>query len=189
MSDFDPYHKWLGIPETERPITKYRLLGIGEFESDREVISAAAERQTIYLRTLQAGEHEVLVAQLLNEVSQARITLLNADQKAEYDEELRKQQTPEPVPEPTPSPVVVRGTENEKKLITLMLNGLAWDLQEDYFAIIPEYVKGVDPEENPEQYEKFMAIFDRSPSHFRDYLINDLATVLQDRVDAVIKEL
>jgi formylglycine-generating enzyme len=123
MSDFDPYHKWLGIPVTERPVSKYRLLGIGDFESDREVISAAAERQTIYLRTLQAGEHEVLVAQLLNEVSQARVTLLNADQKAEYDEELRKQQTPEPVPEPTPppipvvqtptpvpTPVVVRGT-------------------------------------------------------------------------------
>ncbi len=70
---------------------------------------------------MQLGEHAVLVAELLNEVSQARVTLLNADQKSEYDEELRKQQTPEPVPEPTPvpipvvetptpTPVVVRGT-------------------------------------------------------------------------------
>jgi formylglycine-generating enzyme required for sulfatase activity len=107
MSDFDPYHKWLGIPETARPVSKYRLLGIGDFESDREVISGAAERQTIYLRTLQAGEHAVLVAELLNEVSQARVTLLNADQKAEYDEQLRKQQAPEPVPEPTPVPITV----------------------------------------------------------------------------------
>jgi sulfatase modifying factor 1 len=121
MSEFDPYHQWLGIPVTARPISKYRLLAIEDFELDRGVIGAAAERQTIYLRTLQAGEHEVLVAQLLNEVSQARVTLLNADQKAEYDEELRRQQTPEPVPEPspppiplvqapTPTPVVVRGT-------------------------------------------------------------------------------
>jgi formylglycine-generating enzyme required for sulfatase activity len=121
MSDFDPYHIWLGIPETERPISKYRLLALVDFEVNREVISAAAERQTIYLRTLQAGEHEVLVAELLNEVSQARVTLLNAEQKAGYDEGLRKQQSPEPVPEPTPppipvvqppapTPVVVRGT-------------------------------------------------------------------------------
>jgi sulfatase modifying factor 1 len=121
MSDFDPYHIWLGIPETERPISKYRLLALTDFEDNREVISAAAERQTIYLRTLQAGEHAVLVAELLNEVSQARVTLLNAEQKAEYDEELREQQTPEPVSEPTPppipvvqtpppTPVVVRGT-------------------------------------------------------------------------------
>ena len=80
-------------------------------------------------------------------------------------------------------------TENEKKLITLILNGLSWDLLEDYKDIIPRYLKGVDPKENPEQYEKFIAIFDRSPSHFSDYLINDLATVLQDRVDAVITKL
>ena len=63
MSEFDPYHIWLGIPETERPISKYRLLAIADFELDRDVISAAAERQTVFLRTLQAGEHEVLVAQ------------------------------------------------------------------------------------------------------------------------------
>jgi|TARA_R110000751_G_scaffold53094_1_gene115298 hypothetical protein len=80
-------------------------------------------------------------------------------------------------------------TENEKKLITLLLNGLAWDLQQDYFAIIPKYMEGFDAEKNPEQYKKFVAIFDRCPSHFRDYLINDLVTVLQDRIETVIKKL
>jgi sulfatase modifying factor 1 len=129
MSDFDPYHQWLGIPLQEQPAHHYRLLGITDFEADREVISAAAERQTIYLRTMQAGEHEVLVAQLLNEVSQARVTLLNAVQKAEYDEELRKQQTPETVPEPTPipvvhppvsTPVVVRGTVTQEFPVSIV---------------------------------------------------------------------
>jgi hypothetical protein len=81
MSEFAPYHKWLGISETARPISKYRLLAIDELESDRDVIDAAAEQRTIYLRTLQAGEHTVRVADLLNEVSQARVTLLNTDQK------------------------------------------------------------------------------------------------------------
>jgi WD40 repeat protein/formylglycine-generating enzyme required for sulfatase activity len=125
MSDFDPYHIWLGISETARPVSKYRLLAIDAFEDNRDVISAAAERQTVYLRTLQAGEHAVLVAQLLNEVSQARVTLLNADQKAAYDEELLKQLTPEPEAEPTPvpipvvqtpplTPVVVRGTVTQE---------------------------------------------------------------------------
>jgi hypothetical protein len=56
MSDFDPYHKWLGIPKTERPISKYRLLAIADCESDRDDISSAAEWQTVFLRTLQAGE-------------------------------------------------------------------------------------------------------------------------------------
>ena len=69
MPDFDPYHRWLGIPPDERPISKYRLLGIAEFEQDKEIINSASLRQTKHLRTMQAGEHESLVAQLLNEVS------------------------------------------------------------------------------------------------------------------------
>jgi len=106
MSDFDPYHIWLGIPETERPISKYRLLAIADFENNTDVINAAADRHTIYLRTLQAGEHATLVAEMLNEVSQARVTLLNADQKAAYDEQLREQQTPEPKPAPATTPML-----------------------------------------------------------------------------------
>ena len=54
MPDFDPYHRWLGIPPDERPISKYRLLGINEFEVDRDVVNLAAERQTVFLRTMQA---------------------------------------------------------------------------------------------------------------------------------------
>jgi formylglycine-generating enzyme required for sulfatase activity len=100
MSDFDPYHIWLGIPETARPVSKYRLLAIEDFESDREVIGAAAERQTIYLRTLQAGEHEVLVAQLLNEVSQARVCLLDGKSKSRYDTQLRSDLEPAPEQDP-----------------------------------------------------------------------------------------
>jgi formylglycine-generating enzyme required for sulfatase activity len=100
MSDFNPYHQWLGISETERPISKYRLLSVDEFESDRDVISAAAERQTIYLRTLQAGEHAVLVAQLLNEVSQARVCLLDGKSKSRYDTQLRSDLEPAPEQDP-----------------------------------------------------------------------------------------
>jgi hypothetical protein len=100
MAPFDPYHIWLGIPETERPISKYRLLGITDFENNRGVISAAAERQTIYLRTLQAGEHEVLVAQLLNEVSQARVCLLDGKSKSRYDTQLRSDLEPTPEQDP-----------------------------------------------------------------------------------------
>jgi sulfatase modifying factor 1 len=114
MAPFDPYHIWLGIPEADRPISKYRLLGLADFELDRDVISTAVERQIVFLRMLQAGEHEVLVAQLLNEVSLARVTLLNADEKVVYDEQLRIELTPEPEPAPTqaietpaPSPIPV----------------------------------------------------------------------------------
>ena len=43
MSDaFDPYYIWLGIPPEDQPPHHYRLLGVTLFESNREVIEAAA---------------------------------------------------------------------------------------------------------------------------------------------------
>ncbi len=41
---FDPYHVWLGIPPTNRPLNNYTLLGIAEFEDDPRVIANAADR-------------------------------------------------------------------------------------------------------------------------------------------------
>jgi len=38
MPDFDPYHRWLGIPPDERPIFKYRLLVLAGFKDDIEIV-------------------------------------------------------------------------------------------------------------------------------------------------------
>ena len=40
---FDPYYQWLGIPQEERPINKYRLLALQVFESDEGVIARSEE--------------------------------------------------------------------------------------------------------------------------------------------------
>ena len=92
MTPFDPYHKWLGIPADQQPANYYRLLGIKEFEADADVIEGAAERQTIYLRTFQTGPNSELAARLLNEVSAARVCLLDGKSKALYDTQLRAAQ-------------------------------------------------------------------------------------------------
>lgn len=90
MSDsFNGYHVWLGIPPHEQPPHHYRLLGISVFESDRDVIDHAADRQMAHVRTFQAGRHGPLSQQILNELSTARLCLLAADRKAAYDEQLR----------------------------------------------------------------------------------------------------
>ncbi|MBR6437347.1 MAG: hypothetical protein IKS45_12650 [Thermoguttaceae bacterium] len=102
---FDPYYQWLGIPQDERPINKYRLLSLQLFESDEDVIANAADRQMAYIRTFQSGAHSAESQALLNELSSARVTLLNKQSKAEYDQQLRKtlgaqemRTTPPPVP-------------------------------------------------------------------------------------------
>lgn len=102
---FDPYYQWLGIPQEERPINKYRLLALQLFESDEDVIANAADRQMTFIRTFQSGAHSAESQALLNELSSARVTLLNKQLKAEYDQQLRQtlgaremRSTPPPVP-------------------------------------------------------------------------------------------
>ena len=86
---FDPYYKWLGIPPAEQPPNHYRLLGLNLFESDLEVISNAADQRMIHLRAYQTGKHSATSQKLLNEISTARLALLDASRKAVYDEGLR----------------------------------------------------------------------------------------------------
>ena len=48
---FNPYHKWLGIPLEEQPPNYYRLLAIRPFEDDPDVIEAAADQRMSHVRT------------------------------------------------------------------------------------------------------------------------------------------
>src|SRR3569623_558708 len=85
---FDPYYTWLGIPPHEQPANHYRLLGISLFESNDEVISNEADRLMLHLRAFQSGKRSRESQQLLNEISAARVCLLNPATKAQYDAQL-----------------------------------------------------------------------------------------------------
>jgi hypothetical protein len=90
---FDAYHKWLGIPPKEQPPNHYRLLGIERFESDPDVIEAAADQRMAHLRTYQTGRNGPLSQRMLNEVAAAKLCLMRAERKAVYDAELRTEVT------------------------------------------------------------------------------------------------
>lgn len=87
---FDPYYKWFGIRPEDQPPDFYRLLGVEAFETDLDVISNAADQRMNHLRTLQNGPHAAQSQRILNEVSKARVTLLDAERKLSYDVALRK---------------------------------------------------------------------------------------------------
>src|SRR5262245_53892315 len=90
MSDqFDPYHRWLGIPKKFRPPTCYQLLGLGEFEDDSEAIADAAERQMAHVRRYAVGSHAELSQRILRELAAARTCLLDPARRAAYDKMLR----------------------------------------------------------------------------------------------------
>ncbi|HVX60635.1 MAG TPA: hypothetical protein VHC19_08535 [Pirellulales bacterium] len=88
---FDPYRRWLGIPQAEQPPHHYRLLGIGLFEDDPDVIEEAADRQMSHVQRHKTGKHSALSQKLLNELAAAKLCLLDKRRKAAYDEELRAQ--------------------------------------------------------------------------------------------------
>lgn len=116
---FDPYHKWLGISPKDQPPNHYRLLAIELFESDPDVIEGAADQRMAHVRTFQTGQNSALSQRILNELSAAKLCLLNPNQKAEYDRQLQTkllsaapapvaaQPQPAPQPMPVPAPVVV----------------------------------------------------------------------------------
>jgi hypothetical protein len=83
------YEKWLGIKKEHQPPSLYRLLAIDAFECDKEVIANAADSRMGFVRQFQAGENSKLSAEILNELSHARIVLLNPQTKADYDAKLR----------------------------------------------------------------------------------------------------
>jgi hypothetical protein len=88
---FDAYHKWLGIPPKDQPPNHYRLLGIDLFESDPDVIDAAANKQMAFLQGCSTGRHVALSQKLLNEIAAARLCLLNPAKKAAYDAKVKAQ--------------------------------------------------------------------------------------------------
>jgi hypothetical protein len=105
--NFDPYHRWLGISPKDQPPNHYRLLAIDVFEDDPDVIANAADQRMAHVRSFQVGQHSALSQRLLNEIAAARICLLNAARKAEYDGRLRAELAQAAVPaandlEPSP---------------------------------------------------------------------------------------
>jgi hypothetical protein len=85
---FDPYHRWLSIPKHQRPPTYYQLLGVAPDEADPQVITEAALRQTTHVRTYQTGPYAEACTKILNEIAQARATLLHPEKRRDYDARL-----------------------------------------------------------------------------------------------------
>lgn len=96
-ANFDPLHRWLGIPPEEQPPDHYRLLGIAKFEPSTAVIDAAADRQIAFLRVFETGTHAALAKMMVHRISAARSCLVNRHRRAIYDAHL-KNRTPAETP-------------------------------------------------------------------------------------------
>jgi hypothetical protein len=105
QGEFDPYYKWLGIPPSEQPPHYYRLLGVQPFEPDPDVISYAADQRMAILKTFSVSAHSRCAEDLLDEVSSARVCLLNPAKKAAYDGTLRSSTCAQSMPTKVPAAI------------------------------------------------------------------------------------
>ena len=91
-TEFDPYLTWLGIQSTERPLDHYALLGLTRFESSDKLIDQHSVQRIELLQDIATGSDQVELSQrILNEISAARICLLDRGKRAKYDLQLKKQ--------------------------------------------------------------------------------------------------
>ena len=97
MSEFDPYVVWLEIDPALCPPNFYDLLGITPFESDSAIIEKAFEERLRLVRSFQTGPRGLYTQDLLNELTQARLCLLNEQDRLAYDEFLRGGRSKPPV--------------------------------------------------------------------------------------------
>jgi biopolymer transport protein ExbD len=85
---FDPYEKWLGISKGEQPANHYRLLGVSSTEATPEEIERNWEERMAVVKRRATGKRAALSQQLLNELTRAKVTLLDPVRRAEYDKEV-----------------------------------------------------------------------------------------------------
>ena len=93
QEEFDPYLELLGIPKSQQPPNAYRLLGIPDFTSNKQVIANGASRQLQFLRRVGGEQYLDAVQQILNEIARARILLLDDQKRTAYDKTIRKGNT------------------------------------------------------------------------------------------------
>lgn len=104
---FDPYLKWLDIVPGTRPPDHYELLGLDRCEDDRQTISRAADVRMAKIRKIRPGEHLPDWGRLLDQLSAAKICLLDPASKAAYDASLGP--TPASSPQDTAEPPSTAG--------------------------------------------------------------------------------
>lgn len=90
--EFDPYLELLGIPKAEQPPNCYRLLGIPEYTSNKQVIANGAARQMQFLRRVGGDQYMDDVQNILNEISKVRIVLLDDAKRVEYNRNLKSKE-------------------------------------------------------------------------------------------------
>lgn len=85
---FNPYAAWLGLPPNVTNPSHYQLLDLSPAESSSERISMAADRAIARVRSSRPGVAAEVWADLIDQLLEAKTTLLDPARRAQYDQQL-----------------------------------------------------------------------------------------------------
>lgn len=97
---FNPYHEWLGLDQSLTAPNYFQLLGVDPDEEDAERLAAAASEALARVRRHRPGSHAKQWADLLDEITAAKVCLIDPRARRVY---LRQLQSA------TAAPAVTRG--------------------------------------------------------------------------------
>ena len=172
---FDPYYKWLGISPGEQK-NYYRLLGLNLYESDRDVIENLADQRIAAIRNYQL-KFPKEATNILNELSKARVTLLDLKKKKEYDEELQRSlnngyiSVNEP-PVITRPPKLEEFQQTQKPISTGEIPVTTRPPKPEEFQIPTGEIPVTTPPPKPEEYQQLQ--------HSNDSIANNLSLLNHD---------
>lgn len=114
--NFNPYHKWLGIPEKKCPPTHYELLGISLDEDDLGVIKSAAKRQKSHVEEFLGTKYNNHANKLISQIDEAEITLMSPELRREYDRKVhlfkKRRKNRQVDPDVSPSSISSKGSRS-----------------------------------------------------------------------------
>ncbi len=92
--EFDPYQKWLNVPDRSASTTHYELLGLQAFESDQTRIRNAYDRASSEVHKWEgSSKYADTATRILNELADAYSCLNEPQAKREYDRQLQSRTT------------------------------------------------------------------------------------------------
>lgn len=91
----DVYRDWLGIRETDRPLSHYQLLRVPLFCDDVAKIREHYRKMNAHVRKYASGDYAAQSQELLGELARAMLALTDAQRKREYDAALGREDSGE----------------------------------------------------------------------------------------------
>ena len=84
-ANINVYKDWLGIQDTNRPLTYYQLLRLKTFDDNVELIRKNYRDLNAHVRKFASGDYMTESQALLNELAKAMLCLTDSARKLEYD--------------------------------------------------------------------------------------------------------